>query len=158
MPCCPCPGIGYSSQICPSEESSEPRVAQAVVSYRAMGRGERGSWPYRGRGASHSVKIIRVGDVYNTDTGGSFVQRTAARWCLPGLSPSVSSPQWMMLRIMLDWTMTALWFLSNCPVSSGWRKTWPEAPPSLCNAGIIVQHFAPSQLKHHLQQTQQNWQ
>ena len=20
-------------------------------------------------------------------------------------------------------------FLSNCPVSSGWRKTWPEAPP-----------------------------
>ena len=43
-------------------------------------------------------------------------------------------------------------------LSSGWRKTWPEAPPSLCNAGIIVQHFAPSQLKHHLQQTQQNWQ
>ena len=50
MPCCPCPGIGYSSQICPSEESSEPRVAQAVVSYRAMGRGERGLLAIQGAG------------------------------------------------------------------------------------------------------------
>ena len=50
MPWSPCPGIGYSSQICPSEESSEPRVAQAVVSYRAMGRGERGLLAIQGAG------------------------------------------------------------------------------------------------------------
>ena len=56
---------------------------------------------------------------------GWFVQRPVW-WCLPG---SVSSPQWMMPRIMLDWwTMPALWFLSNCPVAG--EKHGPR--PRVC--------------------------
>ena len=38
-------------------------------------------------------------------------------------------------------------------LSSGWRKTWPEAPSLCCNAGIIVHHFAPS---HHISNTVYN--
>ena len=117
------------------------RVAQAaVVGYRAM----RGEWGLLARLGVKTIKSLGWGDdLYKEQCDDVYqgLYHLHNEWC-QGLC-------WIG-----QYRRCGFCPIVQCPVAG--EKHGPR-PPSLCNAGIIVHHFAPSQLKHRLQQTQQNW-
>lgn len=90
-----------------------------------MGRGERGLLAIQG--ASHGVKIIRVGAAYNSDTEGMICIKNSSSMMFTRFAP-----------LCIIFTMNDAedyagldndGVVVSVQLSSGWRKTWPEAPP-----------------------------
>ena len=92
-----------------------------------MGRGERGLLAIQGAGASHSAKIIRVGAVNNTDTEGIICVKNSRAMMFTMFVPlciiSTMNDAEDYAGLDNDGVVVSV------QLSSGWRKTWPEAPP-----------------------------